>query len=207
MMKIVESGKGIRCFIAISLPKNIKIELGNLIQNLQNNFKSANTTISWVRPESIHLTLKFLGTIDPSQAEPIVLKLNEIATNTKPFSIVIEGLGVFPNFSHPRILWVGIKESAKEICHLQRSVEEKMSELGFTLEKKEFNAHFTLGRIKSIQSRGIITRAFHDIENQRIGRMEINKINLIKSTLLSSGAVYEQLGIAKFDKNQNKGEE
>ncbi|MGA1824126.1 MAG: RNA 2',3'-cyclic phosphodiesterase [bacterium] len=202
MIKIVENNKGIRSFIAISLPDNIKIDIGNLSQQLKKNLTSSNIIISWVKPESIHLTLKFLGTIDSSQIEPIVLKLNEIAAQTKPFSIAIEGLGVFPNFSHPRVLWVGIKGSAKEIGHLQRSIEEKMGELGFPSEKKEFNAHFTLGRIKSIKSRGIIGRAFHDIENQKIGNMEINNIKLIKSTLLSSGAVYEQLGIAKFDQNK-----
>ncbi|MGA1871313.1 MAG: RNA 2',3'-cyclic phosphodiesterase [bacterium] len=201
-MKIVEGGKGIRSFIAILLPENIKLNLDELSQKLKNNLDSTSTKISWIRSESIHLTLKFLGTIDPAQVKPILQKLNDIACTTQPFSITMEGLGVFPNFSHPRVLWVGIKEGAKEICHLQRRVEEKMKEVGFTIEKKEFNAHCTLGRIKSIQSRGVIARAFHAIENQKIGVMEVNKINLMKSTLLASGAVYEQLGSAHFDKTK-----
>lgn len=199
-MRVIEGGKGIRSFIAISLPIEIKKQLENLSQNLKNHLKGSNSKITWIKPKSIHLTLKFLGNITESQTSPIMQKLNEIANNTVPFRISIEGLGVFPNFNHPRVIWVGIKQGDAPICLLQRRVEAKLSDLGFRMEKKEFNAHFTLGRVKSIQSRSIISRSFHAIENQYIGTMVVNNINLIKSTLLSQGAEYDILGTALFNK-------
>lgn len=201
-MKIIEGGKGIiRSFIAISLPQKIKEQLENISQNLKGQFPCSNSKISWVKPKSIHLTLKFLGYINKSQVDSIVTKLDEIAQDTKAFNITIEGLGVFPNLSHPRVIWVGIKEGEKGICLLQRQVEAKMADLGFPMEKKEFSAHFTLGRVKSVKSRSVISRAFHAIEDQYIGIMRVDHINLMKSTLLSQGAEYETLGNLLFNKN------
>lgn len=202
-MRVIEGGKGIRSFIAVSLPTEIKKQLENISQNLKNYLKSSSSNITWVKPKSIHLTLKFLGNISESQTSPIMQKLDEIAKNTTPFRISIEGLGVFPNFSHPRVIWVGIKQGDAPICLLQRQVEDKLSDLGFRMEKKEFNAHFTLGRVKSIQSRSIISRSFHAIENQYIGTMIVNHINLMKSSLMSQGAVYDRLGTVLFDKKSD----
>ena len=101
----------VRTFIAIGLPPEI---IAN-IKELQEELKKSNAKVRWVKPENIHLTLKFLGHLPPEQLEKVKITARETLQPFKPFGISISGLGAFPKIKYPRVVWIGIDKGKEEI--------------------------------------------------------------------------------------------
>ncbi|MBW1864084.1 MAG: RNA 2',3'-cyclic phosphodiesterase, partial [Deltaproteobacteria bacterium] len=107
-----------RTFVAIELPGYIRDDL----RKLQHDFTSCRFDIRWVKPRNMHLTVKFLGDVDPVHVEAVGNVLAEIVRQTPVFELLPRGMGVFPNIRQPRILWTGIAGQADALGYLHRSV-------------------------------------------------------------------------------------
>jgi 2'-5' RNA ligase len=181
--------ESIRTFIAIEIPQNVISAIGKIQQAL----KSYRFSIKWVRPESIHLTLKFLGNIDPAAVESIDRVLKTTVDPFKPFSLQARGLGVFPGVKRPRVIWMGIAGQMDRLMGLQRNLDKNMNDIGFARDKRPFKGHLTLGRVKGrIDSRrmsGVLTE-YSDFEAQPF---TVGSLILYKSELHPTGAVYTKL--------------
>jgi len=181
-----------RAFIAIELPQDLKQSLAQL----QDKLKAAAADLKWVKPENIHLTLKFLGEIEAQKQEEIANIIEAIAGKTSPFSLRICSLGAFPKRDFPRVIWVGLDKGAQEAEKIAQGLEEKLELLGIPGEERPFSAHITLGRVKSNLNReklvGLLT-ALQD--NFQAGKAEfrVTKITFFKSTLTPKGPLYEAL--------------
>jgi 2'-5' RNA ligase len=184
----------VRSFAAVSLPHEIQERLGSIGLRFRKRLEHARAHITWVRPDSLHLTLKFLGSIESRIVPSIMEQLEKAAAGTPPFTFMVGELGVFPNLNQPRVIWVGVHRGEKELCAIQKRVEENLSTLGFAVEKRGFSPHLTLGRIKSLGSRGEVLRALKELDNEEIGMVEVTRIHLMKSTLTPTGAIYTELG-------------
>lgn len=101
----------IRTFIAVELSPRVITRAGDLIDKL----RVADAQINWVRPQQMHLTLKFLGDIADTETPDICRVVNEVTANFEPFEIVCRGAGAFPNSRDPRTLWIGIRDGAEEL--------------------------------------------------------------------------------------------
>lgn len=180
---IERSGKMVRCFIAVNLSEGIKREL----EKLQKNFEDL--PLKFVKPESMHITLKFLGEVEEPRLRRLMEKMDEI--RAKSFTIRVSDLGVFPNERVPRVLWAGASGDFGEV---HQEVERVTSELGFPKEKRAFHPHVTIARIKylSPSERDDLIGRVRGMEFQG-GEMRVESIELMKSTLLRTGAVYEPL--------------
>ena len=178
-----------RCFIAISLPEEIRRQLGEI----QSKLKKFNADIGWTRPEGIHLTLKFLGEIGEEKIESIKSALQKITSQHKPFEIEIGGTGVFPDTRRPRVLWVGMTKGLEETTSLAEQVESKMEELGFPKEERKFNPHLTLGRVKSPKNISQFTDTFLNTMKPNLGKIHVDHISLYQSVLKPTGAEYSVL--------------
>ncbi len=179
----------IRCFIAIPLPKEIQAHLSQF----QNYFKTLNIHARWVPPENIHLTLKFLGDIESSSITQIRKNLNSIIKNLKKFEVLLSEPGVFPNYSRPRVFWVGLEDPEDQLQQLNQSIEKTLEEIGFPKEKKQFSPHLTLARIKSSKN---VDRFLEEVKTFKLTPLktfEISKINLYRSKLTRQGPVYTVL--------------
>ncbi len=154
---------------------------------------------SWVRPASIHLTLKFLGEIKEEEIERINAQLRSVAAETAPFQLSVKKLGVFPNEKFPRVLWIGIQQGHDAVVALQQKVEEALVQLGFPAENRPFHPHLTLARIKSLRG----TRQMMDVvkshENSEAGGCRADRVILFKSVLKPTGAVYTRIHEALFE--------
>ena len=182
----------IRTFIAIGLPDKVKKELANI----ESVLKSGNTTpVKWVDPDSIHLTLKFLGDIDADRISEVLDYLREASTDISPFTLKIEGLGVFPNPKRTQIVWAGLDGDMSELGRLQQNIETGMDKLGFKRENRKFSPHLTLGRVRNQAT---------PAERERLGTVvtgtpfstgfiNVDSINLMKSRLTRQGAIYTRL--------------
>src|SRR3954462_12061026 len=110
----------IRTFIAVETSPRVKARASNLIDKL----RVAAAEINWVRPQQMHLTLKFLGDVADTETPDICRVVNEVAANFEPFEIVCRGAGVFPNAGNPRTLWIGIQDGAEELKRLQSAIDD-----------------------------------------------------------------------------------
>ncbi len=184
----------IRSFIAIELPEALKLEL----VELQARLKTADPGgVKWVDPQSIHLTLKFLGNIAADRTGDIIRAMNEAARGIPPFQLTIGGLGVFPNPRRAQVAWVGLSGQVDKLARFQAQLEASLARLGFAPETRPFSPHLTLARLRPQAS---------PAERQSLGQLIISTrfassypivvtaIKLMRSQLTRQGAIYSQIG-------------
>lgn len=175
----------IRTFVAIKLPEEVK----DLLKAVQSSLDRGFNGVSWVRPDSIHLTLKFLGEIDDGKVREAALSLGKAPIGIGPFMIEIEGVGAFPNARNPRVVWVGIKENV-QLLSLQRAVETHLQSIGFEAEERPFTPHLTLCRIKSPADGRALGRLITETKPEAKAAFTVTSFAFMKSTLKPTGAVY-----------------
>jgi 2'-5' RNA ligase len=178
----------LRFFIAIELSEKVK----SALTELQRELKQCKADIRWVKPDNIHLTLKFLGDTDEKITGNIVEEIKAACIGYKEFALEIKGVGVFPDMRAPKVLWVGISDN-DFLTGLQKSIEDGLAKLGFSPEKRRFRPHLTLGRFKSsLGKEGLYDKIEVD-KNISLGSIEVKSIFLIKSELTPSGAEYTKI--------------
>lgn len=187
------NGTKIRSFIALELSDEARAELARIEEVL----KKSDADVKWVKPESIHLTLKFLGYIDEGKIAPISEKIKKIASGASPFDIALGGIGVFPSWRQARVIWIGVEEGSEKIKTLAGQTEEAMAEEGFEKEKRSFKSHLTLGRVRSSKNKEKLEKEALSAE-VKPAKSHISKMVLFKSDLSPKGAVYTPLFTADF---------
>jgi 2'-5' RNA ligase len=186
----MNENKNIRAFLAIDPPA---VVLEN-IEGMQNRFKkSIQGAIRWVRPEGIHLTLKFFGDISAQDVGNISAVIARRTNAAPPFALEIRGLGAFPDATRPRIIWLGINGQLGQLLSLQEDLEEEFFTLGFPKEGRPFRAHLTMGRVKV--PKGIIglAPAAEAGANLTAGNFTVGEVVLFQSSLSPQGAIYTKL--------------
>jgi 2'-5' RNA ligase len=177
----------VRLFVALNLPDRTRHALWDAISPL----RDLDLPVSWVRPEGIHVTLKFLGEVEESRQGELTTALGAAAAGVRPLPLVLGGFGAFPAIARPRVLWVGIEpEPALEL--LQHGVERQFAPLGFPTEARTFHPHVTVGRAR----KDARPAAFAGLESrlERLSFAEtvmVESVDLMCSTLQRGGAVYQ----------------
>lgn len=184
----------IRTFIAVELPREIQDKLGQL----QTDFKASMPDVRWTKHGNIHLTLKFLGDVPLSKIDKIGEALREVAVRFSSFTMSLAGIGAFPNSRKPRIVWVGVKKGADELTEIARAIESSMKRLGFSMEKRSFSPHLTVGRIRQLKNPAAMTEALDKSAVGELGEFTVERISLIKSQLDSAGSIYTTLAEASL---------
>lgn len=177
-----------RTFIAIPIPE-MCLEI--LVQ-MQRHLQASKAEVRWTKIPSIHLTLKFLGEIDPAIIPEMAKSLGEGSKQIPKFNLRLSGLGSFPNEKSPRIVWCGIQGDTDVLSQLQAEVETVCADLGFPPENRPFRPHLTLGRIKGRKNLKPLTDSIakgSDLEC----RFSVDCFNIYKSVLKPDGAVYTVL--------------
>jgi 2'-5' RNA ligase len=178
----------IRAFIAVCIDPRTLENVSAVTSQLKRRIPG----VRWVAKENLHLTLKFLGQIDEDLVEPISRML-EVAIRPFPrFTINAKGLGVFPAFEQPRILWIGLQGT--ELVSLASEIDSTVEALGFEPEKRSFKPHLTIGRWRHFE--GSATRLRHELEewkNYQFGESKVEELTLFQSITKPEGAVYHSL--------------
>lgn len=176
----------LRAFIAVDLSESVRSSLGQV----QEVLKRQRFRVKWVPPANIHLTLKFLGTIEEVDVEKISGAMAQAAKDRKVLSLVTKGIGVFPDLRRPRVIWAGLSGQLEMLQDMQRSLEGHLADLGFPKESRGFKAHLTLGRIKGKIDSDLLKAAMSKFSGFESKPFDVNRIILFKSELRPSGAVY-----------------
>lgn len=184
----------IRAFIAIKIPEVII----DKITRVQNDLKKPDSRIGWVKPANIHITLKFLGNINPQQIDEIAYQIGRAKDQFDPFSVKIKGVGVFPNPKRPRVIWIGAESENQTLKKVAQHIDRFVANVGFEPEKRDFKAHLTLGRVKGMQGIEEVMRILEQHQKFSGGSFTVDEIVLIQSELKPGGAVYTPLKQIKF---------
>ena len=179
----------IRCFIAIEIPETIQNQLARIQATLRNQIQKA----SWVKPGNIHLTLKFLGDVDPDDLESIGEAIERVASRHRNFSLHIGGLGAFPNLARPRVMWTGVKAGGERVAALAQDINVALGDCGFPIDTKRFNPHLTIARLKERINLRPYTNQYHQYDRIDGAEMSVKTISLIQSQLHPTGAIYSTL--------------
>ncbi len=183
----------VRSFIALELTAEIQKQLGQI----QDELKKSGSDVKWVKPEGIHLTLKFLGSVSLELIEEIKKVIDQLSKEHKRFGLEISQLGAFPKIEYPRVIWVGIERGSDQAVKLAQVLEERLIRLGFLQEKRTFSPHLTLGRVRSGRNRDQLKKLIQSITFPQ-KTMQAEKLVLFKSTLTPQGAIYQSLHEAKL---------
>jgi RNA 2',3'-cyclic 3'-phosphodiesterase len=179
----------IRAFIAIELPQ----EIIAFIHKIQQGLRSYGFKARWVRPENIHLTLKFLGDINSEDIKKAGDAIISAAGENASMSLGAKGIGVFPGVKRPRVIWTGIAGQTKELADLQKTLDGKLETIGFPKEKRPYKGHLTIARIKGKVDAKRLIDAMTEFGRLESKTFMAEEVVLFKSKLKPSGAVYTKL--------------
>jgi RNA 2',3'-cyclic 3'-phosphodiesterase len=201
----------IRSFIAIELPAEVRQRLNEIIVQMQERClhtggEAARKAVRWVPADNIHLTLKFLGEVSVSNLQELARMLKVETSHYIPFTIQVKGIGAFPNIRRPRVIWVG-SEAPPALAALQQAIETETRALGYPTEDREFSPHLTIGRVSQNASPveiSAISKALTGYETSPMGEIMVDQVQLFRSDLRPTGAIYTSLYEFRLGKTVNQ---
>ncbi len=183
-----------RVFIALEVPQDVQQRIASLIEVLA----ASHADVGWVRPEQLHVTMKFLGELSEEQRAATEALIRRVAAGQVPFIVGLRALGAFPSLRAPRVLWVGIDTGQDEVVRLAETLEREGSALGWPVEARPFSAHVTIGRVRSFRGREALLREAERLHWQPPAPWQVRALTLYQSLLSPSGASYRVLAEAPF---------
>ena len=179
-----------RTFVAVELNEASRGALGAAVERMREGAPD----LKWVAPESMHLTLKFIGELKDEQAGAALEALRAAAAGCGPFTMHVRGVSGFPPRGRPRVVHAPLEEPTGALAELARAVEEGLAEaVGVKREKRAFKAHVTLGRVRRGANCPPVPELADRAGNVEFGEVEVKEIVLMKSELTPRGAVYSVL--------------
>jgi len=152
--------------------------------------------INWVKPENIHITLKFFGETNELKIGEISSLLSDLSLQHNPFNISLANVGIFGSSYKPRVIWFGI-ETNNHLPNLANNILDKMETIGFIKDRQNFVPHLTIGRIKFIDNKSRFSETISGYKSTGIQKLNISNFYLFESILSSSGPTYKT--IRQFD--------
>jgi RNA 2',3'-cyclic 3'-phosphodiesterase len=179
----------IRTFVALELPQTARRALADL----QGRLKQERLAVRWVRPEGIHLTLKFLGDVPMAKVDAIGQALDGAVEGFPALKLGIQGLGVFPGVRKARVIWAGLNGETAILLDLQLAVEAALETRGFPRDRRRFKAHLTLGRFKKPPPPPALVAVLERNGDYAPCDLPLARVVLYRSELRPQGARYTPL--------------
>jgi 2'-5' RNA ligase len=183
----------VRAFLAVELPNEVKTALGQLESTLRPQLQSR---ASWVRPENAHITMRFLGNIEPEVVGVVHEIVRETCQGPTPIALSLSELGVFPTVRNARVLWCGITGQVDELNDVQKALEAGIRTASLPPENKRWSPHVTLARFREVPDRA---RLKEMLDTPVPTRDFVAKgVTLFASELHTDGAHYQRLIYVPF---------
>ena len=179
----------LRTFVALPLDSHIVTSLQDLHQKLQ----SLPVDVKWVKPHSIHVTIKFLGDVEEAHLDSIYEAIHQGVSGVKPWRVGVKHIGTFPGMRNPRVVWVGLDDPTGTIMTVQDQVQAELVKIGFEKERRAFTPHLTVGRVRTPKGKKDLVSFLLDEREREFGEMQVNRVVLYKSDLKPTGAEYTAL--------------
>ncbi len=182
----------VRLFVACEVPEDIRETIGEVIEGLK---AKSGTAVRWIRPDGVHVTLKFLGEVPTKKLPAVKLAIQEAVVGHPPFELEFSNIGTFGGREGLRLMWAGIAGDVLRLEALVRAVNAALAVVGFEPERRPFRPHLTLGRVRDeISTRH---RAEIEVAVGKTGVPQVSwrtaQVSLMRSRITSAGATYEVL--------------
>ncbi len=180
----------LRTFVAVEMDPAIRRGAERLVDK----FRATGAGVSWVAPQNMHLTLKFLGEVGADGVRRICQAVREAAAGSAAFTLQIRGMGAFPNLKRPRVIWLGAGDGAEAMAALAERIESALAAVGFPREGRRFQSHLTLGRVRrGGPEMAALARLVEHNAAIDLGQTPVEEVVVFSSHLKPTGAVYEAL--------------
>jgi RNA 2',3'-cyclic 3'-phosphodiesterase len=184
------SGTVFRCFVAVLLPEQMRARLGSVCAELRGQTPG----LSWVKADNLHLTLRFLGEVEPMMLGHVRAAVTDAAAAVPPFTVSLGGLGGFPQGRGPRVLWAGVSTGGDEMTALHRALEAALAARGIPREGRSFHPHVTLARVRDARGADGLASALG--AGPSFGEVRVSALHLMRSELDPRGARHTVLAEA-----------
>lgn len=188
----------VRTFVAVDLTHDVQRAMGAAALSLRD---ARIEGLRAVRPEGVHLTLKFLGDVPESRVDEIGHAVSETAAGHRQFEVSTGGFGAFPNTRRPQVLWIGISGRLEPLMGLQADVDAALGALGFPTETRPFHPHLTLARLDRRMPAGARRASLDVLESTRLAvgmSIRVDTVSLVQSILGRGGAKYVRLSTGRL---------
>jgi 2'-5' RNA ligase len=193
----IDEGRIMRVFIAVDVNEEVLRKVGEAQKQLQSRVRLSDRGVKWVRPELMHLTLKFLGQVKDDEIREVCGVVEDVAGSRGSFELGIETIGYFGGTS-ARVLWVGTGAGSKELARLADGIDRRLAAIGFAKETRAFTGHLTLCRIKNGRDGFELAYAVGNFGPFSAGSTFIDAVTVYQSELGRSGPVYTALASYKL---------
>lgn len=181
-----------RLFVAVNFSPALRERLYAAAAPL----RQASQHLRWLVPDTYHITLKFLGTLERAQTQPLEAALNEAAAAVQPFDLELGGLGAFPSLQRARIVWLGAR--ATGLMTLRADVEQRFEPLGFPTEARPFHPHITMAKLAARARPVDLTDMERLLAPEAYQVVRVERVELMESKLSPAGALYALLHSAQL---------
>ena len=179
-----------RTFVAIDLDEHARASVGTVLDR----FRTAISGVLWVRPDSMHMTLKFLGEIEKEDLPAVLEAARAAATAAEPFRMRCGGVSGFPLRGTPRVIYVAVEEPTGRLAALAQALEDRMeADACIPREERGFTAHVTLGRLRHKHTCPPLSEVVRLAGHVPPWEMAVEEIVLMRSHRTPLGAAYERL--------------
>jgi len=191
--------QAIRAFVAIDVPPNVLARLMEVQHELRALLPPRST--SWTKPDRMHLTLRFLGNIDPACVPELESELQAALTGFDELELVCERLGCFPDLRFPRVVWAWVHDTTERLQALHHRIDEATRSFAEKPAETRFVGHITLARPKQIKrsDAGRLARLIEGAANRSFGSWRAREIRLLRSELSQEGAKHHELARVLLD--------
>ena len=186
----------VRAFLAIPLTAAVLDEIQKLQHALQRGLPA--DYVRWIRPEQLHLTLRFFGNLATEDLANAEAATQEACAGVAELRLTAQGVGVFPHAHAPRMVWVGITGELQSLKELHEAIQQRTRPWGEPPEAREFQPHLTIGRIKRPNRKAaeMLSKHLNEWSAQAVGEWRVNRIELMRSVLGPQGSTYSVLATA-----------
>jgi 2'-5' RNA ligase len=181
-----------RLFVAVELSEAIRAEASRVARELADALgQGSRRAVSWAAPANMHLTVRFVGEVEPGTARELARRIGEPLA-APAFRLAVGGLGAFPHAGPPRIIWLGVTEGGERLAEVHDEVERLLVGLGLPPDDRPFRAHLTLGRVRT--PLGLTARqALASVHAGALGACGVSEVTLFESRLSPRGSTYMAL--------------
>ncbi len=171
-----------RSFVAVKIPEEIRYRIPELTKTIKID------GVKWVKPENIHLTLKFLGEVNENRLQEVKEALENTVRKFSEFKINLKDIGAFPSMNRPSVIWIGVDKGKQEVISIINELEISFSKIGFEKETRKPHPHITIGRVKKARSGKLEVRS--ETWDMGCEMWDVKEIYLIQSELRPEGPIY-----------------
>jgi len=185
-----------RVFCALELPAGLRERAAGRAARLREAFPHVRA--AWERPEKLHLTLKFVGEIEPSRVADLSAAAGRAAAGGEPFELTVADAGAFPSHGPPRVLWLGVQDPSGRLARLHRRLEDECAAAGFDREARAFRPHLTLARLREPRAAHELA-ALHRETPFEPQTFNVNELIIMRSELGPGGSRYTPVSKHKME--------